>query len=92
MAEWRKSSLDACLQPETGINRKLNRKLNCNGTGTKLQWPNNNYYMYASSLDAETVHIGSSRAISDGPSLRKYCVAVKSLESSRTDENNRKSN
>ena len=29
------------------INRKLNRKLNRNGTGTKLQWPNNNYYMYA---------------------------------------------
>ena len=36
-AEWRNGRIDACLQPE---NRKLNRKLNCNGTGTKLQWPN----------------------------------------------------
>ena len=30
--------IDACLQPETG--NKLNRRLNSNGTGTKLQWPN----------------------------------------------------
>ena len=40
-AEWRNSGnggIDACLQPETG--NKLNRRLNSNGTGTKLQWPN----------------------------------------------------
>ena len=42
MAEWRNSGMaewrNRCMPPTR--NRKLNRKLNCNGTGTKLQWPN----------------------------------------------------
>ena len=49
MAEWRNGCMPPTMQKQE-INRKVNRKLNCNGTGTKLHYCNgliNNYYMYA---------------------------------------------
>ena len=58
------------------VYRKLNRKLNCNGTGTKLQWTTT--CMPGCRNDRNQYIIGNGTS-SDAPSLHNNCVAVKAV-------------
>ena len=62
--------------------QEINRKLNCNGTETKLQWPGliNNYYLYMPGCRLKSIHVyvGSSGA--------NYCIVIKSQTTSKAPE------